>query len=144
MNWTFTPPKFDLPAPGNYLATISGVVEKFTRAKGLPMLEISLALNNNNFSLKHYLVFDNSSPRSVNRSNFYYQKFADAFSLTLGDFNIQSWINHVGGIVIIHEMNAGKTFPKIKSFFTPNNSSANSQGFNPQPYNPDNLFNFDK
>lgn len=122
LNWNYTPPSYNITPIGNYRARIHDIAWDVSKS-GRTMLVVTCKISGQKSKLKYYLVFNPDTPETVNRSNFYFKKFCDAFSLNPADinnqnFNLNQWLNAEGGVNIIHEERNGVVFPSIKSFLS--------------------------
>ena len=106
VSWQFNPDDYNensfSPIPeGEYRVRIQAV-EETTSSKGNRMLKITLAVSGYRTKLWKYIVLDNSSAEAAKRTNQRLGELFNSFNITKGNMEIDSWINHVGGVKVRH------------------------------------------
>lgn len=120
--WNYQPPTYNIAPQGNHRARIHNLIWDVSKSSGRDMLVITLKIQNKH-SLKYYLVFNSDTPETINRSNFYFKQFCDAFNLNPDDMNKQGfsfnqWINAEGGVFIEHTTFNGTPQAHVKKLLT--------------------------
>ena len=93
----------ELPAipAGDHRVRIESAVEKIS-SKGNEMIELTLAVSGFKAKLWYYLTLDSSSPEAQQRTNQKFGSIFESFNIPIEDFNLNSWVGHVGGVRVRH------------------------------------------
>ena len=90
------------PIPeGKYRVRIEDVQEKISQS-GKGMIELTLAVSGYSSKLWYYVITDCASPEEKRLTNQKLGSIFDSFNITVGNFNLQDWIGHVGGAKVRH------------------------------------------
>ena len=89
---------------GDYRVRIDNAEEQISRNSGREMIKLTLSVAGYNSKLWSYTVLDDSSAEAIKRTNHYLGVIFDSFAITQGDFNLQNWIGHVGGVRVRHRI----------------------------------------
>lgn len=156
--WNYSnPAPINIAPQGNFRARIKNAVWDVSKSSGHDMLVITLTVQAKH-SVKYRLVFNPSTPETINRSNYYLKQFCDAFNLNPEDmnkqgFSLNQWIGAEGGVFIEHTIFNGMPVAQVRKilsrkqyeFLPPyeQNNQQNSFGQSAaDPQNPANIIQF--
>ena len=81
------------------------------------MIILTLAVSGYSYTLRGYIVLDDSSQEASKKTNRYLGTIFDGFKIPHGDLELEHWIGHIGGVKVNHrEGNDGNIYPNVQYF----------------------------
>ena len=111
-----TAPSAPIPQ-GKHRVRIINVREMYSQKSKTLMLALTLEVSGFKYSVRGFILLDNSSQEAVKKTNQTLGTVFDGFNINHGDMDTDHWIGHIGGVKINHrEANDGNIYPNVQYF----------------------------
>ena len=119
-NWKYNPEDYGkikpIP-PGIYRVRIEEAEETTSKNTGKDMFKLTIKVSGYNNKIFHYLVLDDSSLETIERTNNNLGRIYDSFNIPQGSMNLQEWIGKVGAANIKNETDQQGTLRASIGYF---------------------------
>ena len=140
IDWKFNPENYNengyqLIPPGKYRVRIENAEEKMSRTNK-PMIKMTLKVSGYNSNVWNYMVFDNSKPEAIQRTDNNLGRIYDSFGIPQGNLNLQDWKGKVGAVEIANELDNKQTMRAVVKWFLRRNEQDNLPPWQEHPTAP--------